>query len=128
MWVVIILVIVGIALQMWSSRQKERDRSNASRRLVEAEIARRLLVYWSFAGLDDPLTTPLLALRAAVHQKQLLPISPCSTSEEATRWVEHNLEFMKLAPNKQKIEEELAGPEREALKAAMKAEEEKSGG
>lgn len=31
---------------------------------------------------------------------------------------------MKLAPNKQKIEEELAGPEREALNKAMKAEEE----
>jgi len=97
--------------------KEDRDRPYESKRLVEEEINRRLLVYWSFAGLDDPLTTPLLALRAAVRQEQLLPSSPCSTNEEATRWVEHNLKFMGLA-SPHKIQE-LAAPEREALKRAM---------
>jgi hypothetical protein len=116
MWFALAVVTL-VLIEIWSSRRKERERGNATKRLVEARINTRLLIYGATAGLDAPETARVLALRAAVREGKLLPIVHYSTNEQADGWVDQNLKLMGLA-DPQKVEE-LAAPEREALKTAM---------
>jgi len=122
MWFVVLAAVASLfGFEFWTSRVKQRERRNASKRLVESRINSVLMVYGSFAGLDAPETTRVLALRAAVRQGKLLPVGECSTTAEADRWVDQNLVLMSKA-HPQKVEE-LAAPERASIKAAMKAAE-----
>jgi len=76
--------------EIWFFRRKGGQRLDANKRIALERINFYLTVHWSFAGLDAPETTPILALRAAVRHGDLVPIDNCSTNEEADRWSSNN--------------------------------------